>query len=127
MKFCCCRSLSYGVAIALLAAPAAAQDASYVSHGHRYALKCNQHGYELVSKYPVVRFSDSTAQAKTFDGIERIYLGRRCDARHPLFGKGKWCQANGGFKIDFPEFEFGFPRQGLSCDDSALDISGCDC
>lgn len=104
-----------------------AQEYGYISHGHRYALKCNQHGYELTSKYPVFRFSDSSAQPKKFDGIERIYLGRKCDAVHSLFGGGKWCQANGGFKIEFSDFEFGFPRQGLTCDKAALQIDGCDC
>ena len=100
------------VCVILLPASAGA----LVSGGHDYADTCNANGFVLTSKHPVVRKIRQDAKTKEFAGIEKIYLGRRCDAFHPIFGKGSWCWGNGGFRVDFENFEFGFARQELNCE-----------
>lgn len=48
-----------------------------------------------------------------------IYLGNKCDAYSPEYGKGKWGWANGGIAVDFNSGKgFGFPRQ-------EIDIESC--
>ncbi|WP_045451914.1 hypothetical protein [Psychrobacter sp. JCM 18903] len=43
--------------------------------------------------------------------LQRIYLGKDCDAYSSKYGKGTWGQANGGYIISFKAKEFSFPRQ----------------
>lgn len=106
-------------------APATAQ---YVGDNHTWNLTCNSSGYQLKSKYPVSRFIENGANSRTTEGIETIFLGRSCDAQHTVFGKGKWCWANGGFSVDFANDQsIGFPRQELSCPNPAYNVDGCNC
>ncbi len=109
----------------LVAAGNAAAD--YVSDNHTWISSCNSSGYVLRSKFPVSRFIEAGAGSSTTEEIETLYLGKNCDASHKLFGKGKWCQANGGFSATFSEHEFGFPRQELLCPEANGEFSGCEC
>ena len=105
------RILTTACLIASLASGANA----YVSDGHEYSSSCNPDGYVLTSLYPISRAVGQGAMTKYVKGIETIYLGRSCDAFHPLYGSGTWCWANGGFVAEFAEARFGFARQELSC------------
>lgn len=100
-------------AACFLASPSAA----YVSGGHSYKLTCNTNGYVLSSEAKVTRFVEAGAGSWIWNKTEKIYLGRSCDAQHELFGRGQWCWANGGFRVDFDQHAFGFPRQELYCPD----------
>lgn len=114
-----------GAILAGLTAPAIAD---YVGDNHTWVLACNASGYELTSKYPVSRFIEGGANSTSTEEIEKLYLGRSCDAEHKVFGKGKWCWANGGFKAEFENgASIGFPRQELSCPDAKNEIDGCEC
>lgn len=42
-----------------------------------------------------------------------LYLGRRCDAYSPQYGRGRWEWANGGFLVVFRGRRIGFPRQEI--------------
>jgi hypothetical protein len=88
---------------------------AYVSGGHEYDPTCNVDGYVLTSKYPVARTIGQGAATQFTTGIEKLYLGRSCDAFHASLGSGQWCWANGGFVASFSEMEFGFGRQELYC------------
>lgn len=90
---------------------------SYTSDGHSYELECNSSGYVLESEYPVTRLTGQGAATREVKGIEKIYLGKSCDAYHAVFGNGSWCWANGGFVAQFPTHRFGFARQELYCPD----------
>lgn len=94
---------------------AASSANAYVAGGHEYDATCNADGYILTSKYPVARASGQGAGTVYTSGIEKLYLGRSCDAFHAGFGNGQWCWANGGFLVTYSEIEFGFGRQELTC------------
>jgi len=118
------RALATGILFFSLALPASA----YVADNHSWDLACNASGYELTSKYPVARFIEKGVDSTVVEGIETLYLGKSCDAEHKVFGKGKWCWANGGFTAEFADGQsIGFPRQELSCPDQSLEIDGCGC
>ena len=101
--------------------------AAYVGDNHAWTLTCNASGYELTSKYPVSRFIEGGVNSTSTEEIEKLYLGRSCDAEHKVLGKGKWCWANGGFRAEFSSHSIGCPRQALSCPNEADAISGCEC
>jgi hypothetical protein len=112
---------------AILASLTAPVMADYVGDNHTWMLACNASGYELTSKYPVSRFIEGGVNSTSTEEIEKLYLGRSCDAEHKVFGKGKWCWANGGFRVEFSSHAIGFPRQELSCPNQGDEISGCEC
>lgn len=87
--------------------------------GHEYALTCNQDGYILSSLYPVARTVGRGSATQHVSEIEKLYLGRSCDAASLRLGGGQWCWANGGFLVEFSDGSIGFPRQELSCPVSA--------
>ncbi|MCC1482321.1 hypothetical protein J1C52_11765 [Roseibaca sp. Y0-43] len=103
-------------ALTLAASLMASTGQAYVSGGHEYGLTCNPDGYVLTSRYPVARTKGFGAATQVVSGIEKLYLGKSCDAFHPIFGGGRWCWANGGFVAEFAEFRFGFARQELHCE-----------
>ncbi len=114
--------------IALALAPGLSFPAhAYVSDGHEYKLSCNSDGYVLNSLHPVTRVIGSGAASRQVTGKETVYLGSSCDAFHELFGKGKWCWANGGFRATFPDHIFGFPRQELICNAQSTASESCLC
>ncbi len=100
---------------------------AYVADGHEYTLQCNDDGYVLASRYPVTRTIGQGHDMRAASGIERLYLGRSCDAYHKLLGEGQWCRGNGGFVATFPQHRFGFPRQELVCEPERLPHPGCEC
>jgi hypothetical protein len=114
------------LALWILAASTIAAEA-YVSDGHEYTLQCNDDGYVLASRYPVTRTVGRGQEMRTASGMERLYLGRSCDAFHKLHGEGQWCRGNGGFVATFPEHRFGFPRQELVCEPERAPHPGCEC
>jgi hypothetical protein len=115
-------------AIMASAAPAVAgTDTIYVGDNHSWALTCNASGYRLQSRHPVARFIEKGADSQVIEGLETLYLGRDCDARHNVLNEGKWCWANGGFVAEFGNTSIGFPRQELSCADGNHEITGCGC
>ncbi|SEO28232.1 hypothetical protein SAMN05216227_10816 [Pseudorhodobacter antarcticus] len=93
----------------------ASEASAYVAGGHEYEDSCNADGYVLTSKYPVTRTIGQGASNSYVTGIEKLYLGRSCDAYHAIYGDGQWCWANGGFLAEFEDAEFGFGRQELFC------------
>lgn len=109
--------------VAAMAAPASA----YVADDIEYDISCNADGYVLTSKDRVPRMVSTPADAEPVVGIEKIYFGKSCDAFHKLFGKGKWCWANGGFLAEFPGHTFGFGRQELSCPGAEAYQDNCGC
>lgn len=111
----------------LLAAMAARPAPAYIADGMEYDISCNADGYVLTSKYPVTRMIGTGVATEAVPGIERIYFGRSCDAYHKLFGTGKWCWANGGFRAEFPDHTFGFGRQELSCPGAEAYDGDCGC
>lgn len=117
------RALTLSLCIALNAGGASA----YVSGGHEYEASCNADGYVLISKFPVTRTIGQGASTQYISGIEKLYLGRSCDAFHALYGTGQWCWANGGFKADFADAMFGFARQDLDCASNYDLGSSCRC
>lgn len=114
-----------GVMLAAAASSAAAQ--SYVADGMEYEISCNADGYVLTSKGPVTRMAETPVDAEPVTGIEKIYFGKSCDAYHTVFGKGKWCWANGGFLAEFPNHTFGFGRQELNCQGAEAYQGNCGC
>lgn len=88
---------------------------AYVADGMEYDLTCTKDGFVLSSLYPVVRMTGIGVDQQQSRGIEKIYLGKSCDAFHKIYGKGNWCWANGGFTAEFPDHSFGFGRQELRC------------
>lgn len=100
---------------------------AYIADNHTWTLTCNASGYELKSKYPVSRFIERGADSTSTEEVETLYLGKQCDAQHKIFGKGKWCWANGGFTAEFENQSIGFPRQELSCPNGEAEVSGCGC
>lgn len=100
---------------------------AYVSDDVEYDIACNDEGYVLTSKHPVTRMVPTPVDAEAVIGIETIYFGRSCDAFHKDFGKGKWCQANGGFRAEFSNRTFGFARQELSCRGAEVVEADCGC
>lgn len=120
------RALALGAA--LLAGTAAAEEFPYVGDNHAWKLACNASGYVLTSRDPVVRFHEGGANSRVTDQVETLYLGRSCDAFHPVLGTGTWCWANGGFRAEIAGEIIGFPRQELSCPDgSAITEYDCGC
>jgi hypothetical protein len=116
------------LASAVISLAGIARSASaYVSDGMEYEISCSADGYVLTSKYPVTRMIGTGADTQAVPGIERIYFGRSCDAFHKIFGKGKWCWANGGFVAEFPDHRFGFGRQELSCHGAEAYQGNCGC
>lgn len=101
------------IALALFAAPAEASD--YVAEGHGWNLRCNPSGYVLTSTQPVSRIVGIGVESRAVRGIEKLYLGRSCDALHNRLGEGTWCWSNGGFIASFDSVEFRFGRQELIC------------
>ena len=125
--------MRHKLALILLAAVAGSlmggpQPASaYTADGKEYDASCNADGYVLTSKYPVTRMIGTGVDTQAVPGIETIYFGKSCDAYHKLFGKGKWCWANGGFLAEFPDHTFGFGRQELSCPGDEAYEGSCGC
>ena len=116
------------LAAAVLAVALTAGSArSYVADGMEYEISCNADGYVLTSKYPVTRMIGAGIDMRAVPGIETIYFGKSCDAYHKLFGKGKWCWANGGFIAEFPTHTFGFGRQELICEGAKAYEGNCGC
>lgn len=113
------------LAVALFAAASQAQ--AYMADGIDYDGACNADGYVLTSKLSVTRMVATPVDAEPVVGIEKIYFGRSCDAFHTLYGKGKWCRANGGFIAEFPQHSFGFARQELLCRGDEAYRESCDC
>ena len=93
----------------------ASESFAYVSNGHEYEGNCNTDGYVLKSKYPVTRTIGKGYKTEYVSGIEKLYLGRTCDAYHEIYGSGRWCWANGGFIAEFADARFPFARQELFC------------
>ena len=92
-------------------------EADYVSDGHAYKLTCNENGHVLTSVWPVIRMTGQGAGTQFVElKKEKLYLGRKCDAHHKLYGNGTWCWANGGFEADFGDIHIGFARQELICE-----------
>ena len=113
-----------GVASLALIAPAFA----YVSSdGHEYELTCNASGYILESKHPTSRMIGRGAGTQIVRGIERLYLGKNCDAFNQAMGSGSWCWANGGFVADLENGRVGFPRQELFCPRDENEAFALDC
>jgi hypothetical protein len=123
------RSTSSAVAALLLSVGVASADTWYFSGGHQYDIACNSDGYVLTSRYPVVHYFEAGANSRVEVERDVIYMGRSCDAFHKLFKTGSWCWANGGFRADFADKVFGFPRQELSCPagQPGNDSLGCQC
>jgi hypothetical protein len=119
-------ALAAGLVSALTATAGLAAEANYVGDNHSWKLTCNASGYKLTSKYPVSRFIEAGADSSSTEEIETIFFGRSCDAQHKIFGKGKWCQANGGFSAEFENYTIGFSRQELGCSDGS-DLGNCGC
>lgn len=88
---------------------------AFNANGHAYSMSCNADGYVLTSDYPVARHVENGANSSVWTQREPIYLGKSCDAHHPLFGNGKWCWGNGGFAVNFQTYRYGFARQELYC------------
>ena len=103
------------LALAIFLASAASAQAYVSGEGHFYSLTCNASGYVLTSNAPVGRFFGTGAMTTVTETRETIYLGRSCDAAREGWSGGRWCWANGGFRIDFNEYTIGFPRQELIC------------
>ena len=97
--------------VAGLAVAPAMAGAYTSSEGHGYSVSCNSNGYVLTSDRPVTR----KIGAQTVTGIEKIYLGKSCDAYSKTFGEGSWSWSNAGFGVDFPNYSIGFPRGELFC------------
>jgi len=96
---------------------AASEGVIYVSsHGDEYRYATNADGAVLTSLYPKAWFIEKGANSRIERGIDRLYLGKSCDAFHPVFGDGRWWWANGGFGVDFARFELRFPRQEIADD-----------
>lgn len=120
------RALAVILVAILLGNPVTAYERISAS-GHVYEMSCNSSGYVLTSKYPVARWFGQGADTRTETRIEKLFLGKSCDAFHPQLGGGRWCWANGGFKVDFADLTVGFPRQELFCSaDDNLGL-GCQC
>lgn len=116
-------ALASGVALAN-----ANDDIVYIGDNHSWIGTCNASGYQLTSKYPVSRFIEAGVDSRSTEEVETLYLGKSCDASHKVLGKGKWCQANGGFSAEFERgASIGFPRQELSCPNEADEVQGCAC
>lgn len=45
-----------------------------------------------------------------FEGRHKIFLGRKCDAYSPSFGRGYWYWANGGTVVEFQNKRFAYAR-----------------
>ncbi len=113
--------------VAMAITCSSAKAGAYVSDGHEYGLRCSKDGWELTSKYPVTRTVGHGAGTEYVAGTEKLYLGKSCDARHKVFGTGRWCWANGGFFADFESHRFEFPRQELWCEPEPEYGSNCNC
>lgn len=114
--------------IAAVAAIASSVPASaYVADDIEYDIACNADGYVLTSKQQVTRLVTTPVDAEPVVGIEKVYFGKSCDAFHKLYGKGKWCWANGGFLAEFPNHTFGFGRQELNCPGAEAYQGNCGC
>ena len=100
---------------------------AYIADGMEYDVSCSADGYVLTSKYPVTRMIGTGVDTQAVPGIEKIYFGKSCDAFHKVFGKGKWCWANGGFLAEFPDHSFGFGRQELTCQGAEAYQGNCGC
>lgn len=100
---------------------------AYVTDGHEYDLQCNDDGFVLTSRYPVTHVIGQGHDIRPASDIDRLYLGRSCDAYHRLFGEGQWCRGNGGFVATFPQHRFGFPRQELVCESERPPYPDCGC
>jgi hypothetical protein len=100
---------------------------AYEADGIGYDVSCNADGYVLTSKQPVTRMVATPVDAEPVLGIEKIYFGKSCDAFHKLYGKGKWCWANGGFVAEFANHRFGFGRQELTCPAAQAYQGNCGC
>ncbi len=84
---------------------------AYVSSdGDKYTIKYNKHGAILTS-VNTKQFTKNNAGVERVSKRLKLYLGKDCDAYSDIYGKGSWGWANGGFRIDFKNKFFGFPRQ----------------
>ena len=104
-----------GATLALTLFGATGAGAYTSSDGHDYDVTCNESGMVLESSREVSRFVGQGANTRIVTGIEKIYLGKSCDAFHTVFGAGSWGWANGGIRAEFAEYFIGFPRQELFC------------
>ncbi len=107
--------------------PASAEEPTFIGDNHSWNVTCGEFGYQLKSKYPVSRFIEQGADSFSTEEVETIRMSRTCEALHSQFGKGKWCQANGGFAIELDNQSIGFARQELSCPDGTRLEAGCAC
>ncbi len=82
--------------------------------GHQYTYASNENGAMLESINPVSRFKGQGAGTRVVTGIEKLYLGKSCDAYSKVLGSGAWGWANGGFIVDFPKASVKFPRQEIT-------------
>ena len=105
----------------LLACVAASASAQVSSEGHFYETTCTASGYVLTSTSPVGRFFGTGAATEITTDREVLYLGRSCDTARQGWGEGRWCWANGGFNVEFPERTIGFPRGELACPVNGID------
>lgn len=106
------RTVGYSATLMLLlASPVGAEVIS--SAGHGYSVECNKNGYMLRSNFPVYRWADSGFHELRKLHAEIIFLGKECDAFQKNLGfRGKWGQANGGFRIEFENTDSGFGAYG---------------
>lgn len=108
------KRLFYIAILVFFAGQVSAEEKTYYSsYGDEYLLSTNADGIVLTSTYPKAWFVENGAASRIEKGIDVLYLGKSCDAFHKLFGKGRWAWGNGGFRIDFENIWFGFPRQGF--------------
>ena len=104
----------------LMPLAALVQDGGYISNfGDEYSLEQNANGAVLRSRYPKAWFIEGGANSRVEHGIDVIYLGKSCDAEHPIWGQGKWWWANGGFGVDLDGLNYRFPRQEIDIPGSA--------
>ncbi|SMR83198.1 hypothetical protein SAMN04488030_3112 [Aliiroseovarius halocynthiae] len=117
------------VLIAVLgSSPASAEDAIFVSRkGHQYSLSTVEEGLVLTSLYPAAWILGKGINSNIETGIDKIHLGRGCDAAHDLWGNGRWRADADGLVIEFPkrrrtEFPFQLlpPEFGPACTVSGL-------
>ena len=85
-------------------APASAEDAIFVSRkGHQYSLSTAEEGLVLTSLYPAAWIVGKGTNSNIETGIDKIYLGRGCDAAHDLWRDGRWRADGDGIVIEFPK------------------------
>ncbi len=101
-------------ALGFAATAAVAQVGLLTSYaGFQYTESVNGSGTVLTSTYPKAFFIGEGVNMDLVVQVEKIYLGKDCDAYHDIYGKGVWSWANGGVMVEFPAETFVFPKQEL--------------